>query len=161
MHPRAAELIQVLGLEPHPEGGHFVEAFRSTLAVSPADARGQRSALTLIYFLLIRGSVSRWHRVLSDEAWHWYEGAPLELLTVGPGGGSVSRTTLGPLSASARPLHVVLAGHWQAARPCGDYTLVGCSVGPGFDYADFVMLRALPESQRPLLSPASDFAEFL
>jgi uncharacterized protein len=161
MHSRVTELIQILGLRPHPEGGHFVEAFRSSLVVSPSDARNQRSALTVIYFLLVQGAFSRWHCVLSDEAWHWYEGSPLELLTVEPNGGSVSSTTLGPLSDTSAPLHVVPAGWWQAARPQGSYALVGCSVGPGFDYSDFTLLSSIPEPERPLFNPSSALAKLL
>ena len=155
MHARAAELIRMLGLEPHPEGGHFVEVFRSQLLVSPSDSRSRRAALTVIYFLLVEGAFSRWHRVLSDEAWHWYEGSPLELLSVGPDGGAVSGTTLGPVSSTSVPLHVVSAGWWQAARPLGPYVLVGCSVGPGFEYSDFSLLSSIPEPERPLISPKS------
>ena len=153
MHDRAAELISVLGLQPHPEGGHFIEAFRSRQIVSPSGSRGPRSALTVIYFLLVEGSFSRWHRVLSDEAWHWYEGSSLELLTAAPKGGAVSRKTLGPVSGHSAPLHVVPAGWWQAARPLGPYALVGCSVGPGFEYADFALLSSVRESERPILNP--------
>src|SRR5512143_3909601 len=110
MNTRVDELIRLLGLDPHPEGGHFVQGYRSELLVLPPDARGPRAALTSIYFLLARGEVSRWHRVESDEAWHWYEGSPLELLSVGPRGGSVTTTILGPLSGTSAPLHVVPAG---------------------------------------------------
>jgi predicted cupin superfamily sugar epimerase len=132
-----------------------VEAFRSSLLVSPADGRGQRSALTIIYFLLVQGSFSRWHRVLSDEAWHWYEGDPLELLIARSAGGKVASINLGPLSESSVPQWVVPAGWWQAARPLGAYALVGCSVGPGFDYSDFTLLSAIPEAERPVFDPRS------
>jgi predicted cupin superfamily sugar epimerase len=161
MHARAAELIRLLALEPHPEGGHFVEAFRSGLRVAPPDARGSRCALTVIYFLLVEGAFSRWHRVRSDEAWHWYEGSPLELYTAGPHGGPVTRTTLGTVSSSTAPLHVVPAGWWQAARPLGPYALVGCSVGPGFEFADFSLLASIPERERPIFSPKGVSAELL
>jgi predicted cupin superfamily sugar epimerase len=155
VHPRAIELIRILGLKPHPEGGHFVEAFRSSLLVSPTDGRAQRSAMTVIYFLLVQGAFSRWHRVLSDEVWHWYEGEPLELLTVQPEGGSIASIRLGPMSDNSAPQHVVPAGWWQAARPLGAYALVGCSVGPGFDYSDFTLLSTIPESERPVFDPRS------
>src|SRR4051812_26624528 len=79
MHKRATELIADLGLQPHPEGGYFRENFRSSRKVQPLDERSPRSALTTIYFLLVKGQHSRWHRVASDEAWHFYEGDPLEL----------------------------------------------------------------------------------
>ena len=161
MHHRAAELIRALARQPHPEGGHFVETFRSQSIVSPSDSRGQRSALTVIYFLLIHGSFSRWHRVLSDEAWHWHEGSPVTLPSVGPEGGVVRSTRLGPFSSTSAPLHVVPAGWWQAAHPLGDYALVSCSVAPGFEFSDFTLLASIPERERPAFSPQSALAELL
>ena len=161
MHPRASELVRRLELQPHPEGGLFRRTFRSSLSITPGDSRGQRAALTAIYFLLVDEGISRWHRVLSDEAWHWYEGAPLELFTAPDAGGVVTRHVLGPYTDLAAPQHVVPAGDWQAARGTGAYTLVGCCVGPGFDFADFSLLAALPDRQRPRLTPDSLAAEFL
>jgi uncharacterized protein len=161
MHPRASELISLLKLEPHPEGGRFVQTFRSSLSVMPSDLRGSRTALTVIYFLLVQGGVSRWHRVASDEAWHWYEGYPLELFTARPDTGVVQSSVLGPLSGAAAPQHIVPAGHWQAARASGAYTLVGCSVGPGFEYSDFTLLSSLPDHERPRITPKSLLTELL
>ena len=141
MHPRAAELIATLELRPHPEGGFFRELFRSGVQVAPADGRGSRAALTSIYFLLPEGSVSRWHQVASDEVWHLYEGGPLELLELSPSGHDLVRHQLSPLGSDAgAPVCTIAAGCWQAARPLGPYVLVGCTVGPGFDFADFRML---------------------
>jgi uncharacterized protein len=161
MHPRVSELIDLLRLEPHPEGGHFVQTYRSSLMVRPSDSRGSRTALTVIYFLLVQGGVSRWHRVASDEAWQWYEGSPLELFTASPDTGVVQSSVLGPLSGVAAPQHVVPAGCWQAARSSGVYTLVGCSVGPGFEYSDFTLLSSLPDHERPRITPSSLLAELL
>lgn len=141
MHRRAVELIDRLQLAPHPEGGYFRQIFRSTGTVAPDDGRGTRAALTTIYFLLTAGDLSCWHRVSADEAWHFYEGAPLELWTADGDFGNATRHLLGPLVQHAAPVHVVPAGEWQAAASLGDYTLVGCSVGPGFEFADFEMLR--------------------
>lgn len=142
MHARAATLIATLGLKPHPEGGFYREIFRSVHHVTPADGRGQRAALTTIYFLLPAGTASRWHRVTSDEVWHLYEGGPLELFELDADGESPRQHLLAALTdgLDAAPVRTVPAHHWQAARPLGDYALVGCSVGPGFDYADFTML---------------------
>ena len=137
---RVLELITTLGLSPHPEGGYYRELWRGGLGVTPSDGRGQRSALTLIYFLLPTGAVSRWHRVRSDEVWHWCEGAPLELLQLSEDGTRVERHELGPMSENQAPVHCVPAGRWQAARSLGAYTLVSCSVGPGFDFADFELV---------------------
>lgn len=161
MHPRASELIHRLKLDPHPEGGLFRRTWQSSLIVKPGDSRGSRHALTAIYFLLVDQGISRWHRVLSDEAWHWYEGAPLELFTAPPGGGKISSVELGTLADSTAPQYVVPARCWQAARSKGAYTLVGCCVGPGFEYDDFTLLSSLPDSNRPRLTPASRAAEFL
>jgi uncharacterized protein len=137
---RATRLIVSLGLVPHPEGGYFGEVYRSSARVQPDDERPDRSALTTIYFLLTRGDVSRWHRVASDEVWHFYEGDPLELFVVDAAFSSVERHLLGPLDGESAPVHVVPANAWQAARTTGAYTLAGCTVAPGFEYADFSML---------------------
>ena len=161
MHPRASELIQRLGLLPHPEGGLYRRAYRSKVEVQSADGRGTRSALTSIYFLLVNRGISRWHRVLSDEAWHWYEGAPIELFVAAPEGGAIATHRLGPLSESSAPQHVVPARHWQAARCSGDYALVGCSVAPGFEFADFTLLASLPEHGRACLTPKVLFEDLL
>jgi uncharacterized protein len=158
VHPRAAELIRLLDLRPHPEGGHYGEVFRSPRSVHLADRGVSRSALTSIYFLLTAGTHSRWHRVLADEAWHFYEGEPLELLQLDVAGSACSRHTLGPVAGAERPVHVVPAGCWQAARPTGAYALVGCSVGPGFDFADFALLADHPAAAAALRERFPDLA---
>jgi predicted cupin superfamily sugar epimerase len=141
MHPRVAELIAALDLQPHPEGGFYRQMFRSEVQVTPVDGRGLRAALTTIYFLLPKGSFSRWHQVASDEVWHLYEGGPLELLELSASGESVVRHRLGPVgNGTDAPVCTIGAGIWQAARPLGDYAFVGCTVGPGFDWADFRLL---------------------
>lgn len=145
MHPRASTLIRQLDLRPHPEGGYYRELFRSDDAVTPADGRGVRSALTTIYFLLAEGSWSRWHRVASDEVWHLYEGGPLELLQLAPDGRDLTRHLLAPIGEGAgAPVYTVPALCWQAARPLGPYALVGCTVGPGFEFDDFRLLADDP-----------------
>lgn len=105
--------------------------------------------MTSILFLLARGEVSRWHRVLSDEVWHFHEGE-LELLVVDAGFSEVRRQVLGRASEGKEPLAVVPAGAWQAARPTGEYALVACDVGPGFDFADFALLADLPDESARL-----------
>ena len=143
MHPRATELIALLDLQPHPEGGFYKEIFRSSSLVAPTDGRDTRAALTTIYFLLVKGAVSRWHQVDSDEVWHLYEGGPLELLELSASGDALVRHRLGALGdGDDAPVRTIPAGAWQAARPLGDYVLVGCTVGPGFDFADFRLLDA-------------------
>ena len=144
MIDRAEHLIAALGLIPHPEGGYYGELFRSDAAVNPTDGRGLRAALTTIYFLLPGAAVSRWHRVQSDEVWHFYEGAPLDLWMLSPDGGQANQHRLGPLDGAQRPAWTVPAGWWQAARSTGPYTLVGCTVGPGFDFRDFALAGDQP-----------------
>ncbi|MEJ0084463.1 MAG: cupin domain-containing protein [Pseudomonadota bacterium] len=157
MHPRAAELITRLQLEPHPEGGYYREIFRSGGLVTPADGRGPRAALTTIYFLLPAGTVSRWHRVSSDEVWHLYEGGPLEVLTVDP---AYTRLSRHKLDAQA-PVCTVAATYWQAARTLGDYALAGCTVAPGFDFADFTILADDAATAARLLPLDADLASML
>lgn len=125
----ADAIIAALGLKPHPEGGWYAETFRD-------EAGGPRGHSTAIYFLLKRGERSHWHRVFDAvEVWHWHAGAPL-LLDIHDGTRRTVR--LGPdILAGERPQGVVPAGAWQAAASTGDWTLVGCTVTPGFDFAAF------------------------
>jgi predicted cupin superfamily sugar epimerase len=158
LDPRAAQLVRTLELAPHPEGGFYREIWRAGHDVAPADGRGDRAALTSIYYLLPAGALSRWHRVRSDEVWHYVEGGPLELLLVPPEATRIERVQLGPLDSRRVPVQTVPAHCWQAARPLGAYTLVSCTVGPGFAFADFELLadrsqladalcNALPEAK--------------
>ena len=125
------EIIRLLDLKPHPEGGHFREMFRDTRAVD-----GARSASTAIYFLLARGESSHWHRIDVVEVWHFYAGAPLALEVAA--NGRRERVTLGnDLAAGQRPQATVPAHAWQAAQSIGDWTLVGCTVAPGFGFSNF------------------------
>ena len=111
MHPRAAELIAALDLRPHPEGGFYRQIFRSGSEVMPTDGRGNRAALTTIYFLLPEGSFSRWHQVASDEVWHLYEGGPLELLELSASGKTVRGHRLGLVGSGAEgPVCTIGAG---------------------------------------------------
>jgi predicted cupin superfamily sugar epimerase len=129
----ADEIIRLLELQPHPEGGHFRETIRDTVIVAG------RAASTAIYFLLRAGEVSRWHTVDAAEGWHYYAGAPL-LLEVAPTAKPANRIVLGcNLSNAERPQAVVPAGHWQRARSLGAWSLVGCTVAPGFEFAGFSM----------------------
>lgn len=140
MEPRAEKLIETLGLEPHPEGGYYREIYRSVDQVDPPDGRGPRAVLTTIYFLLNEGEQSRWHQVDSDEVWHLYEGGPLELLEMDASGGDLIQRQLTRVGDEGMPVHTIAARNWQAARSLGSYTLVGCTVAPGFDFADFRLL---------------------
>jgi uncharacterized protein len=161
MHPRATELIRSLDLVPHPEGGFFREVFRSRSRVCPVDGRSDRAALTTIFFLLPGGHVSRWHAVSSDEVWHHYEGGPLELIVASPDLAGIERTRLAPVGTQERPSHTVPAGWWQAARPIGEYALAGCTVGPGFEYADFRFLADDPHALAKIHALAPELARFV
>ena len=128
----ASDVVRLLDLKPHPEGGHFRETFRDARRVD-----GNRSASTAIYFLLARGERSHWHRVDAVEIWHWHAGAPLAL-EISQSEGRIERVTLGgDLAAGERPQAVVPAHAWQAAQSLGDWTLVGCIVAPGFEFKHF------------------------
>jgi predicted cupin superfamily sugar epimerase len=131
----ADRIIRLLKLKPHPEGGYFRETFRdSERTIAPAHRRAHSTA---IYFLLKQGQASRWHRIDAAEVWHWYAGAPLELL-IAKDRKRPRRHILGnDLLEGERPQAVVPPGHWQAARPLGAYTLVGCTVAPGFAFETF------------------------
>jgi len=124
-----AEIIHRLGLIPHPEGGYYRETFRSPVMLDLPDGR-HRHASTAILYLLPAGERSAWHRVASDEVWHHYGGGPLRLHLLGMGTRRLDRSD---------PQIVVPAGVWQAAEPEGEGALCGCTVAPGFDFADFEM----------------------
>ena len=135
-----AELIAALDLQPHPEGGYFRETFRDERQVDG------RSVGTAIYYALEAGDCSAWHRVDAAETWHWYAGAPLAL-TLSPNGHDASAHRLGAnLLAGERPQCVVPAGAWQTAESLGAWTLVGCTVAPGFQFEGFEMA---PPDWRP------------
>ncbi len=136
----ASDVIRILDLHPHPEGGHYRETWRH------APAGGGRAAGTAIYFLLREDEVSRWHRADACEVWHHYAGAPIEL-SISEDGVSTSRHTLGAdLATGQRPQVVVPANAWQSARPLGGWTLVGCTVSPAFVFEGFEMA---PEGWAP------------
>jgi uncharacterized protein len=141
------DVIAMLGLTPHPEGGHFRETFRDK--AEP----GQRAASTAIYFLLKAGERSHWHSVDAAEGWHFYAGDPL-LLEVSPTGGPIEKIRLGSnLAGGERPQAIVPAKHWQQARSLGKWTLVGCTVAPGFTFDGFVLT---PPDFSPVSRPSVD-----
>jgi predicted cupin superfamily sugar epimerase len=135
--PSAADIIARLELKPHPEGGHYRETFRDVRT----DAHG-RSRSTAIYYLLRHGERSNWHRIDAVEIWHYYSGAALTLKIANEGCGPHT-VTLGPdVTAGQRPQAIVPVGAWQAAESTGDWTLVGCTVAPGFEFASFELANA-------------------
>jgi uncharacterized protein len=152
-HLSAADVIRLLELKPHPEGGHFRETFRDAALLDPPPLAGEgrvgvsgRSASSAIYFLLARGERSHWHRIDAAEVWHWYAGAPLRL-AIASENGRRERLTLGSdLAAGERPQAIVPARAWQSAESLGDWTLVGCTVAPGFAFSAFELA---PEGWSP------------
>jgi uncharacterized protein len=131
MAPTAADIIAQLALAPHPEGGHYRETFRD----QRCDANG-RARSTAIYFLLARGERSHWHRIDAVEVWHYYAGSALHLQIANDSG--LRTVRLGPdLAAGELPQAIVPAQAWQAAESSGDWTLVGCTVAPGFEFSKF------------------------
>ena len=147
MHPDAARWIGHLGLTPHPEGGFFRETYRAEESIAfahlPARFAGARAFATAIYFLLEGRQVSRLHRIRSDELWHFHAGGPLIVESIAPDG-VAGRAALGPVAEAGQVFqHVVPAGHWFGAaleRP-DSYALVGCTVAPGFDFAELELAR--------------------
>lgn len=128
----AQEIVALLGLEPHPEGGYYRQTFAD-------DASGERPYSTAIYYLLEGGLAGRWHRVDSAEVWHYYAGAPLRL-TISPDGMATRETILGQdLADGQRPQVVIPRGQWQSAQSLGNWTLAGCTVAPGFQFEHFEM----------------------
>jgi predicted cupin superfamily sugar epimerase len=163
----AAALIARLRLQPHPEGGYFRETYRAAELVAavglPARFGGARACSTAIYYLLEAGQRSRLHRIKSDEVWHFYAGDPLVVVELGADG-ALTETRLGlDLAGGAVPQHVVPAGTWFGAHPAAvpgggsRFSLVGCTVAPGFDFADFelarreALLAAFPQHREQVL----------
>ena len=142
MSPKARDLVRQLSMKPHPEGGWYREIYRSPASVE--GAKGRRSALTTIYYLLEKGQVGRWHVVDADEVWHFYQGAPLELFSYEPISTELARHVLDAPGGGKEPVAIIGSGVWQASRSLGDYSLVGCGVAPGFEFSDFRFVADLP-----------------
>ncbi len=132
MTPSADDIIKLLDLRPHPEGGHYRETWVAESVGRPAG--------TAIYFLLRRNETSHWHKVDATEIWHFYTGSPLILSLSDSDLGPATDHLLGPdLAAGQRPQLIVPPHHWQRARCTGDFTLVGCTVSPGFQFDGFTL----------------------
>ena len=130
----AEQIIAALGLQPHPEGGHFAETFRDPRTIDG------RSVSTAIYYLLRAGEASHWHHVDATEIWHFHAGAPLSLKIASGADGPTENHILGAdLAAGERPQIVVAENAWQSAASLGEWTLVGCTVAPGFEFSGFEM----------------------
>jgi uncharacterized protein len=142
MNEQILDIVRLLEMQLHPEGGYYRESYRAPLILSGLPQGVLRNASTAIYFLLPAGSFSAFHRVRSDEVWHHYDGDPLALHII-DGNGAYEKILLGHnLRAGERPQAVVPADTWQAAEPLGStFSLCGCTVAPGFDYADFELAK--------------------
>lgn len=130
------QIIALLQLEPHPEGGYFRETYRDCAS------EGDRGMATAIYFLLRKGQHPRLHRIDAAEMWHHYAGDPLELVTEDDKGVSLKRILGTDFATGQRPQLLVPAHHWQAARTLGEWTLVGCTVSPAFEFSAFELAAA-------------------
>lgn len=134
----AEEIIRILKLQPHPEGGAFRETYRSPVL---AQTDALRSVCTAIYFLIRKGKVTAWQRVKNDEIYHFYFGAPVELSLI-DSKGKLSKHILGTdVKNGERPQIIIPANDWQSARSLGEYSLFGCTVSPGFDFSDFELIE--------------------
>jgi uncharacterized protein len=140
----AQDIIHALKLERHPEGGWYIQTFRDT------EGTAGRANSTAIYYLLEGGDRSHWHTVDAVEIWHYHAGAPLEL-SLSRDGKTEHRITVGPdITSGQRPQGIVGKGEWQSARSLGDWTLVGCTVAPGFEFSGFRMAPPGWEPGEPL-----------
>ena len=151
------DLIKKYGLSPHPEGGYYREIYRSDFSIQSERAADTRAAVTHIYFLLGKGQVSRFHRVVHDEIWNHYQGAPLTLHRFD--GAAVTTDTIGP--GQDHFTAVVPGRVWQAAESTGEYSLVGCTVAPGFDFTDFSFLSDSPSDLTTLKGLKTEYHRFI
>lgn len=156
---QARAVIDKLDLQPHPEGGWYREIYRSSDRVQTT--RGIRAAITTIYYVLERHQISRWHVVEADEIWHFYEGSPLELLAYDPQARALVPCVLGDTREDHERVAVIRKGVWQAARSLGDFSLVGCSVGPGFEFEDLRFVANLPGHRAHFDGQLTPFASLL
>ena len=149
MHP----LIQQLDLQAHPEGGFYKEIYRSAQRVNSPVNQHPRNTVTSIYFLLLKGQISRFHKVLHDETWHFYAGDPLRLIDLHS---DYEEHILGD-KTQPHYQHTIIANHWQAAETTGKYSLMGCTVAPGFDFKDFSFLADDQEAVGNVIEPYKRF----
>ncbi|WP_395338185.1 cupin domain-containing protein [Ningiella sp. W23] len=164
MHPRIQALIGLFNLQPHPEGGYYSEEYRSEEQVASYVDSEKRASVSHIYFLLARGQVSRWHKVLHDEIWNVYEGDPLRILTLSTKDNSnrLADDIIGKQNTQGREdyFKVITGGDYQAAESTGAYTFVGCSVAPGFEFRDFSYIE--DEATRAIVKDyKKDYQKFL
>lgn len=161
MITRAKELIQQFNLSKHPEGGYFREVYRSKNNCTIGPSGDVKSWLTDIYFLLTGNDISRFHRVKHDEIWHFYEGDPLVLTEIYPVSMEIHTITIGQPGPSLNYKHCVKGSTWQSAYTIGEYSFVGCTVGPGFEFVDFEMLANNNTIKTTILSKYPELEKFI
>ena len=152
-------LVETLDLQPHPEGGFYKETYRSESAIKlngELGIHGNRNYSTAIYFLLLKNQFSAWHRIKQDEAWHFYEGASVRVHSISPEGVYQYFDLGTDFESGEAPQYLVPGGYWFASESLGDYSLVGCTVAPGFNFADFELadrseLTRLFPAHKPLI----------
>lgn len=151
------KLIETYQLQPHPEGGYYRETYRANESVTSPIHGQERATVTQIYFLLGRDDISRFHKVFHDEIWHFYAGSPIRLVDLSTNG--AQEILLGGPSGDFH--YVMKGGHYQAAESTGDCSLVGCTVAPGFDFADFKFLSDDGLNQEQLKAYYLPYKRFL
>ena len=156
---KASQVVDELQLAPHPEGGWYREVYRSSDRVQRGDE--SRRATTAIYYLLEQHQRSRWHVVDADEIWHFYAGAPLLLLAYDPASRQLTRHLLNVPGAGFTSIAVIPAGVWQAAHSLGEYSLVGCTVSPGFEFSGFRFTADLPDHRAHFTGAMSQYETLL
>lgn len=152
---KSSDIISALSLQPHPEGGWYREFYRSSDTIT--GARGRRPCVTSIYYLLEQRQISRWHVVEADEIWHFYGGAPLDLYAYEAQSKALTRHLL----RQTAPAAAIPRGVWQAARSSGTYSLMGCSVAPGFEFADFSFVSDLSNHRVHFAAELRELANLL
>jgi predicted cupin superfamily sugar epimerase len=157
---RIEQIKDVLNMQPHPEGGFYCEQYRANYQI-PSPVHGKpRSTLTHVYFLLTESDVSRWHKVVHDEIWNIYEGDPLRILTLNDDG--IDDSIIGDIGRNVASDYykIVLGGDYQAAETTGLYTLLGCTVAPGFDFEDFSYIED-DSLKNFVASKGKDYSKFI
>ena len=156
------KIIEELGLQPHPEGGYFKETYRSTGEINSESLnenyKGNRNYSTCIYFLLTSDTFSAFHKINQDEIWHFYDGSPIKLHTISEGGIHQEYSIGRDFNTGQTPQLVIQGNHWFAATVIdkNSYSLVGCTVAPGFDFSDFIL-----PSKKELLSKFPQHSEII
>ncbi len=161
MNPRISELIDLLNLEPHLGGGALRQFFQAPHLIYLPGCQEARRAMTAAYYLLASGEFDCWHRLAGDEVWNYCEGAPLELFQIKPGEEKFTRKLLGKIGDESRPVAVVPGGYWQMARTTGEYTLVVCTMGPGFEFEDYQQLKDHPEAANTVRDRFPELAAYI